>query len=103
MPERLKTNQARFPLLDRNARIAGWSDDPPFFRDRVLRHPAAEAAIGTPIVIVPALLMAGDDMRRAGGDPREDGMWVLAIAHANCIRHMPIVVHAAKPAAPAKS
>ena len=100
MPERLKTNQARFPLLDRDGRLVGWSDDAPFFRDRVLRHPDAEAAIGTPIVIVPALLMADDDMRMAGGVASEDGMWVLAIAHANCIRHMPIVIRAAKPAEP---
>lgn len=99
MPERLKTNQARFPLLDRNARLVGWSDDAPFFRQNVLRHPEAEAAIGTPIVIVPALLMAEAHMRMAGGVPDVDGMWVLAIAHANCIRNMPIVIRAEEPAA----
>ncbi len=100
MPERLKTDQARFPLLDRNARLVGWSDDAPFFRETTLRHPEAEAAIGTPIVIVPALLMAEADMRTAGGAPDVEGMWVLAIAHANCIRHMPIVIRAAEPAMP---
>lgn len=100
MPERLKTNQDRFPLLDRGARLVGWSDEPPFFRERVLRHPEAEALIGTPIVILPALLMAEAHMHLAGGVPSEDGMWVLAIAHANCIRHMPIVIRAAEPAAP---
>jgi hypothetical protein len=31
-------------------------------------------------------------MRLAGGTPSSDGAWVLAIAHANCIRHMPIVI-----------
>lgn len=102
MPERLKTNQARFPLLDRRARLVGWSDDAPFFRQNVLRHPDAEAAIGTPIVIVPALLMDDGDMQMAGGVPNEDGMWVLAIAHANCIRHMPIVIRAANSAEPAE-
>lgn len=102
MPERLKTDQARFPLLDRDARLVGWSDDAPYFREKTLRHPEAEAAIGTPIVIVPALLMSEADMRMAGGMPHEDGMWVLAIAHANSIRHMPIVISAAKPAKPAE-
>ncbi len=100
MPERLKTDQARFPLLDRDARLVGWSDDAPFFRETTLRHPEAEAAIGTPIVIVPALLMSEAHMRMAGGIPHEEGMWVLAIAHANCIRHMPIVIRAAEPAMP---
>jgi hypothetical protein len=101
MPERLKTDQARFPLLDRDARLAGWSDDAPNFRETTLRHPEAEAKIGTPIVIVPALLMSEQHMRMAGGVPNEEGMWVLAIAQANCIRHMPIVIHADKPAEPA--
>jgi hypothetical protein len=100
MPERLKTDQARFPLLDRDARLLGWSDDAPFFREKTLRHPEAEAAIGTPIVIVPALLMSESHMRMAGGIPDEEGLWVLAIAHANCIRHMPIVIRAAEPAMP---
>ncbi len=100
MPERLKTNQACFPLLDRDGQLVGWVDDPPFFQLTTLRHPEAELAIGTPIVILPALLMADDHMRIAGGAVREDGLWVLAAAHANCIRHMPIVVYAEQPAAP---
>jgi hypothetical protein len=95
MPERLKLNQARFPLLDRDARLVGWSDDPPFFRRTMLRHPEAEELIGTPIVIVPALLMVDAHVRMAGGTAdNSEGLWVLAIAHANCIRHMPIVIRA---------
>ena len=92
MPERLKINQARFPLLDEKAQLAGWSDEPPFFRRTTLRHPEAEGLIGTPIVIVPALLMVDEHVRLAGGMPNSEGLWVLAIAHANCIRHMPIVI-----------
>ena len=92
MPERLKINQARFPLLDGEARLVDWSDEPPFFRRTTLRHPEAEELIGTPIVIVPALLMSDAHMRLAGSAQSGDGVWVLAIAHANCIRHMPIVI-----------
>ncbi len=92
MPDRLKINQARFPLLDRNARLVGWSDEPPFFRRTTLRHPEAEELIGKPIVIVPALLTVEAHMRLAGGTNNGDGVWVLAIAHADCIRHMPIVI-----------
>jgi hypothetical protein len=93
MPERLKLNQARFPLLDRHARLVGWSDEPPFFRRTTLRHPEAEELIGTPIVIVPALLMVEAHMRLASGCSNgADGIWVLALAHAECIRHMPIVI-----------
>jgi len=92
MPERLKLNQARFALFDRDARLVGWSDDPPYFRRTLLRHPEAEELIGTPIVIVPALLLGDSYMRLAGGTPSNEGLWVLAIAHANSIRHMPIVL-----------
>lgn len=92
MSERLKLNQARFPLLDRTSRLVGWTEDPPYFERTTLRHPEAEAAIGKPIVIVPALLMAEAHMRLAGAMPDQEGVWVLAIAHANCIRRMPIVI-----------
>jgi hypothetical protein len=92
MPDRLKINQARFPLLNREARLVGWSDEPPFFRRTTLRHPEAEELIGTPIVIVPALLMLEEHTRLAGGTNNGDGVWVLAIAHGDCIRHMPIVI-----------
>jgi hypothetical protein len=96
MPDRLKLNQTRFPLLDRNAQLVGWSDEPPFFRRTTLRHPEAEELIGTPVVIVPALLMVNAHMRLAAGAENGDGMWVLAIAHADCIRHMPIVLREEK-------
>jgi hypothetical protein len=92
MPERLKLDQARFPLLDRDARLVGWSEDAPYFEHTRLRHPVAENLVGTPIVIVPALLLAEAHMLMAGGTTAPDGMWVLSIAHANCIRHMPIVI-----------
>ena len=92
MPDRLKIGQARFPLLDRDGRLAGWSEDAPHFERTLLRHVEAENLVGTPIVIVPALLLADAHVRLAGGTPSSDGAWVLAIAHANCIRNMPIVI-----------
>jgi hypothetical protein len=93
MPERFHPEQNQFPLLSESCTLVGWSAAAPRFEGTVLRHPDAERLIGKPIVIVPALLMRDEDMRIAAGYRVEAGIWVLAIAHVNCLRRMPIVIN----------
>jgi hypothetical protein len=93
MPERFRPDQRQFPLLDDSGAIAGWSTAAPHFDKLVLRHAEAERVIGKPIVILPALLLRAEHQLIAGGRVAEEGIWVLAIAHANCLRRMPVVIN----------
>ena len=93
MPERFQPDQRQFPLLDHSGALAGWTAVAPQFHGTALRHPEAERLVGTPIVILPALLTRREHMLAAAGRVAEDGIWVLAIAHANCLRRMPIIIN----------
>ena len=92
MPERFTPSQEQFPLLDRAGALVGWTGTPPHFQGMVLRHFEAERIVGTPLVIVPVLLLVDAHMRRAVGAANPEGVWVLAVAHASCIRRVPITI-----------
>jgi hypothetical protein len=92
MPKLIERGQMRFPLLDASARLVGWTARAPAFEGNALRHREAEKLVGTPIVILPVLLMDDAHILLAGGEPNPEGLWALAIAHVGCVRRMPIVV-----------
>jgi hypothetical protein len=92
MTELIERGQTRFPLLDEKGLLVGWTAQSPRFEGTVLRHREAEKLVGRPIVIVPVLLMSDAHILLAGGEPNPDGLWALAIAHASCVRRMPLLV-----------
>ena len=92
MTSLIEQGQTRFPLLNANCVIAGWTGRAPHFEGSVLRHHEAEKVVGGAVVIVPVLLLVDAHIRMAGGEPNPDGLWVLSIAHMNCVRRMPIAI-----------